>query len=135
MDELEAEIVRTLGRLGISRLNNVETGRLFAKIHGAKAIPWLKELEQGKLIANRPDVYELYQNFEEAYDMRRVVEIIFDQGSFFPVHLDFAPNALVGFARLHGQAVGVIANQPAVMAGVLDIDASVKGARFIRFCE
>ena len=72
---------------------------------------------------------------DEAYDMRQVVEKIFDQGSFFPVHLDFAPNALVGFARLHGQAVGVIANQPNALAGVLDINSSDKIARFIRFCD
>lgn len=72
---------------------------------------------------------------EEAYDMRQVIEKIVDRGSFFPVHLDFAPNALVGFARLHGQAVGVIANQPIALAGVLDINSSDKIARFIRFCD
>ena len=72
---------------------------------------------------------------DEAYDMRQVIERVFDKGSFFPVHLDFAPNALVGFARLHGQAVGVVANQPNALAGVLDIDSSDKIARFIRFCD
>lgn len=72
---------------------------------------------------------------EQAYDMRQVVEKIVDQGSFFPVHLDFAPNALVGFARLHGQAVGIISNQPNALAGVLDINSSDKIARFIRFCD
>ncbi len=72
---------------------------------------------------------------EEAYDMRQVIERVVDKDSFFPVHLDFAPNALVGFARLHGQAVGMIANQPNTLAGVLDIDSSDKIARFIRFCD
>ena len=72
---------------------------------------------------------------EEAYDMVQVIERIVDKGSFFPVHKDFAPNALVGFARLHGQAVGLIANQPIALAGVLDIDSSDKIARFIRFCD
>ena len=72
---------------------------------------------------------------EAAYDMCQVLERILDKGSFFPVHLDFAPNALVGFARLHGQAVGVIANQPDTLAGVLDIDSSDKISRFIRFCD
>ena len=72
---------------------------------------------------------------EEAYDMRLVIEKIVDLGSFFPVHYDFAPNALVGFARLHGQAVGLIANQPNALAGVLDIDSSDKISRFIRFCD
>ena len=72
---------------------------------------------------------------DEAYDMRQVIERVVDKGSFFPVHLDFAPNALVGFARLHGQAVGLVANQPNALAGVLDIDSSDKIARFIRFCD
>ena len=72
---------------------------------------------------------------EQAYDMRQVIELIVDKGSFFPVHLDYAPNALVGFARLHGQAVGLIANQPNSLAGVLDINSSDKIARFIRFCD
>ena len=72
---------------------------------------------------------------EEAYDMYRVIERVVDKGSFLPVHKDFAPNALVGFARLHGQAVGIIANQPNTLAGVLDIDSSDKISRFIRFCD
>jgi acetyl-CoA carboxylase carboxyltransferase component len=72
---------------------------------------------------------------KESYDMRQVIEKIVDKASFFPVHLDFAPNALVGFARFHGQAVGIVANQPEAMAGVLDIDSSDKIARFIRFCD
>jgi acetyl-CoA carboxylase carboxyltransferase component len=72
---------------------------------------------------------------EQAYDMHQVVELIVDKGSFFPVQLDFAPNALIGFARLHGQAVGLIANQPNALAGVLDINSSDKISRFIRFCD
>lgn len=71
----------------------------------------------------------------QAYDMRQVIVHVFDLGSFFEVHARFAVNALVGFARLHGEVVGVIANQPAQMAGVLDIDASDKIARFVRFCD
>lgn len=72
---------------------------------------------------------------EEAYDMRQVIEKVVDRDSFFPVQADFAPNALVGFARLHGQAVGIVANQPNSLAGVLDIDSSDKISRFIRFCD
>lgn len=72
---------------------------------------------------------------EEAYDMVQVIERVVDKGSFFPIHKDFAPNAIVGFGRLHGQAVGLIANQPNALAGVLDIDSSDKIARFIRFCD
>ena len=71
----------------------------------------------------------------QAYDMKGVIERIFDINSFFEVHKDFAQNAIVGFARLHGQVISVIAQQPMVMAGVIDIDAADKIARFVRFCD
>jgi len=69
------------------------------------------------------------------YDMLEVIRAIVDGGAFYEVHRQFAGNLVVGFAHLGGHAVGVVANQPAVLAGVLDIDASVKGARFVRFCD
>ncbi|MCZ6596329.1 MAG: acyl-CoA carboxylase subunit beta [Planctomycetota bacterium] len=69
------------------------------------------------------------------YDMHRVIELVVDEGSFLEVHEGFARNILVGFARLGGFVLGIVANQPAVLAGCLDIDASTKGARFIRFCD
>src|SRR2546425_795523 len=69
------------------------------------------------------------------YDMHDVIRRVVDDGAFLEVHRDFAGNLLVGFARLGGRPVGVVANQPAVLAGVLDINASLKGARFIRFCD
>src|ERR671923_320397 len=69
------------------------------------------------------------------YDMRDVIRHVVDDRDFFEVHRDFAGNLLVGFAHLGGRSVGVVANQPAVLAGVLDINASLKGARFIRFCD
>jgi len=69
------------------------------------------------------------------YDMHRVIELVVDEGSWLEVHADYAQNLIVGFGRLGGRAVGVVANQPSVLAGCLDIDASVKGARFIRFCD
>ncbi len=69
------------------------------------------------------------------YDMHEVIERVVDDGVFLAVHADFAPNIIVGFARLGGRSVGIVANQPAVLAGVLDIDASVKAARFVRFCD
>jgi len=71
----------------------------------------------------------------QPYDMLDVVHAVVDDGNFLEVHRHFARNLLVGFARLGGRAVGVVANQPAHLAGVLDIDASVKGARFVRFCD
>src|SRR6266853_1006917 len=71
----------------------------------------------------------------QPYDMRDVIRRIVDGGVFFEVQRDFGGNLLVGFARLAGRPVGVVANQPAVLAGVLDLNASVKGARFIRLCD
>lgn len=72
---------------------------------------------------------------DQPYDMKDLVRAVVDQGQFFEVHEHYAENILVGFARLGGQSVGVVANQPAFLAGVLDINASVKGARFVRFCD
>ena len=69
------------------------------------------------------------------YDMNLVIARVIDQGSWLEVQADFARNMLIGFARLGGRVVGIVANQPAVLAGCLDIDASVKAARFIRFCD
>ena len=69
------------------------------------------------------------------YDIKRLVSAVVDEGRFLEVHEHFAPNLVVGFARFAGKSVGVVANQPAVLAGCLDIDASVKGARFVRFCD
>jgi len=71
----------------------------------------------------------------QPYDMRDVINHVVDDGYFFEVQQLFAPNIVVGFARLGGRAVGIVANQPAFLAGVLDISASVKGARFVRFCD
>jgi propionyl-CoA carboxylase beta chain len=69
------------------------------------------------------------------YDMRKLFEMVVDDGEFFEIQEHFAKNIVVGFARLDGFAVGVVGNQPAQMAGVLDIDASVKAARFVRTCD
>ena len=71
----------------------------------------------------------------QPYDMRAVVRAVVDDGELLEVHEHYARNILVGFARLGGRSVGVVANQPAHLAGTLDIDASVKGARFVRFCD
>lgn len=74
-------------------------------------------------------------NPNQPYDMRDVISEVVDGDSFYEVHKDFAENIVVGFARLGGKSIGVIANQPAYLAGVLDIKASQKGARFVRFCD
>ena len=74
-------------------------------------------------------------NPNQPYDIKEVINLVVDEGTFLEIHEDFAQNIVVGFARLGGRSIGIIANQPAVMAGVLDINSSAKGARFIRFCD
>ena len=85
--------------------------------------------EDDKLNSIVPD------NPNKPYDIKDVVEIVVDDGHFFEIHEEYAANIVVGYARLGGQAVGIVANQPMVLAGVLDIDASQKAARFIRTCD
>jgi propionyl-CoA carboxylase beta chain len=67
--------------------------------------------------------------------MKEIIRRVVDRGEFFEVHELYAQSLIVGFARLDGYSVGIVANQPSVLAGVLDIDASIKGARFVRFCD
>jgi propionyl-CoA carboxylase beta chain len=71
----------------------------------------------------------------QPYDIKDAIHSIMDDGDFFEVHEHYAKNIVVGFARLDGRPVGIVANQPAVLAGCLDINASLKGARFVRFCD
>ena len=79
--------------------------------------------------------YIIPDNPNQPYDMREVIDSLVDDGSFFEVHKNFAENIVVGFAFIGGRSVGIIGNQPASLAGVLDIHASTKGARFVRFCD
>ena len=74
-------------------------------------------------------------NPNKAYDMYGVIRSLVDDGDFFEVHQAFAKNIIVGFAHMNGRSVGIVANQPSVLAGVLDIGASRKAARFVRFCD
>jgi len=79
--------------------------------------------------------YIVPANPNQPYDMKEIIKRIADNGEFLEVHKDWAPNIIVGFIRLAGYSVGVVANQPSVLAGVLDINSSRKGARFVRFCD
>lgn len=84
----------------------------------------------------RPSLNDaLPENASQPYDIREVIEQVIDGGSFLEVHKDFAENIVVGFARLAGRSIGIVANQPMFLAGVLDINSSTKGARFVRFCD
>ncbi len=77
----------------------------------------------------------LPESISQPYDIRDVINEVIDKESFLEVHKDFAENMVVGFSRLAGRSIGIVANQPAFLAGVLDIKASVKAARFVRFCD
>jgi len=85
---------------------------------------------------SRPKLDDIIpENNSQPYDIREVISEVCDEGTFLEVHKDFAENIVVGFARLAGRSIGIVANQPAFLAGVLDIKSSVKGARFVRFCD
>jgi len=75
------------------------------------------------------------EGLRESYNMKDVIHSIVDNGTFIEVHATFAENIIVGFARMHGRTIGIIANQPMILAGSLDVDASDKATRFIRFCD
>ncbi len=79
--------------------------------------------------------YIIPESANQPYDMRAIIGGIADDNSFFEVHKDYAENIVVGFARLAGRSIGIVANQPISLAGVLDVDSSKKGARFTRFCD
>jgi acetyl-CoA carboxylase carboxyltransferase component len=88
--------------------------------------PLRMEAELDQIVPNDPG---------KPYDIKKVIHLIFDDRQFFEIQENYAPNIVVGFARLGGHSVGIVANQPAVLAGVLDINSSEKAARFIRFCD
>ena len=75
------------------------------------------------------------ENPNQPYDIKNIISEVIDEESFFEVHENYAENIVVGFGRLAGRSIGIIANQPSVLAGVLDVDSSKKGARFVRFCD
>ncbi len=84
----------------------------------------------------RPELNTIIpDNANQPYDIREVIEKVIDDNSFLEIHKHFAENIVVGFARLAGRSIGIVANQPAVLAGVLDIHSSTKAARFVRFCD
>ncbi|MBC7694025.1 MAG: acyl-CoA carboxylase subunit beta [Burkholderiales bacterium] len=85
---------------------------------------------------SRPELNTIIpENANQPYDIREVIEKVIDDNSFLEIHKLFAENIVVGFARLAGRSIGIVANQPAVLAGVLDIHSSTKAARFVRFCD
>ncbi|MCB9151386.1 MAG: methylmalonyl-CoA carboxyltransferase [Caldilineaceae bacterium] len=97
-----------------------------APLQSSQDDPLRQEPELNTLVPDNPN---------RPYDMKRIIKLIVDDGYFLEVHENFAQNIIVGFARLGGRSVGIVAQQPAVLAGVLDVEASQKSARFVRFCD
>jgi propionyl-CoA carboxylase beta chain len=102
--------------------NNLETAPYYKPVD----TPERMEEDLATLVPDSP---------RQPYDIRRAIELVVDGGEFYEVQEGWAQNLVIGFARLDGHAIGVVGNQPMVLAGTLDIDASVKGARFVRFCD
>ena len=104
-------------------------------------IPWSNEKKAEPFAAKAPKTrqYKIDSIFPtdplQSYDVRDIIRAISDDSAFFEVHMNWARNIVIGFGRLDGQSIGFVANQPMVLAGVLDVDSSDKAARFIRFCD
>lgn len=97
----------------------------------APALPYASNADE-----QRPNLTALIpDNANQPYDMHEVIGEVIDADSFFEVHTEYAENIIVGFARLAGKSIGIVANQPSVLAGCLDVNSSVKAARFVRFCD
>ncbi|NLO43992.1 MAG: methylmalonyl-CoA carboxyltransferase [Candidatus Cloacimonetes bacterium] len=145
--------VTTQEELGGAMTHNSKSGNAhFACESDADAIEQIKTLlsflplnnmEDAPVYDNEDDPYRVCPELDsiipdsprESYDMRNVIKSVVDDGYFFEPHYFYAQNMIVGFARLNGRSVGIVANQPTVLAGCLDIDASDKATRFIRFCD
>lgn len=145
--------VTTQEELGGAMTHNSKSGNAhFACESDADAIEQIKillsflplnNMEDAPVYDNEDDPYRVCPELDniipdsprESYDMRNVIKSVVDDGYFFEPHYFYAQNMIVGFARLNGRSVGIVANQPTVLAGCLDIDASDKATRFIRFCD
>lgn len=97
--------------------------------------PPRKETNDSPTRINDKLTYIVPENPNQPYDIKEIIKEVADDGDFLEVHEDYAPNIVVGFIHLGGRSIGVVANQPMVLAGVLDVDSSKKAARFIRFCD
>lgn len=143
----------TVEELGGAHVHATKSGVIhYAADSGADAIAYIKKLlsyipqnnvETPPVIENNdpPERHDellnqiIPANPNESYDIKRVLCSTVDHGDFFEIQGEFAPNLVIGFARFDGYPVGIVANQPEYLAGVLDNDSSIKGARFVRFCD
>lgn len=120
--ENEAECFQNIRKLvSYIPLNNVDSAPFTEYKGGEKDLEFLNTY--------------LPDNPNKPYDVKEVIEALLDEDTFFEVHKEYAENLVVGFGRIEGRSVGIVANQPLVLAGVLDLNSSIKGARFVRFCD
>ncbi len=120
--------------------NEIETLLSVRKLFGFLPLNFMdksveKEFDFSKLVNEHKLEHIIPDSPNKPYDMKEIINLLVDENDFMEVHTDYAENIIVGFGRLGGMSVGIVANQPNVLAGVLDINASVKGARFVRFCD
>jgi propionyl-CoA carboxylase beta chain len=118
----------------IDCLSRVRRLMAFLPQNNKAALPVQPTADTADRICTRLDTI-IPSNPNQPYDIKEVIREVVDEGDFLEVHADYAENIVVGFATLDGRSVGIVANQPAAMAGVLDINSSIKGARFVRFCD
>lgn len=118
----------------IATLNQVRQLLSFVPLNNVDSPPFVEPTDPPDRIDESLNSI-IPDNTNKPYDMREVITRVIDNGEFLEVHRNWAQNILIGFARLGGHPVGIIANQPAMLAGVLDINSSIKAARFIRFCD
>ena len=119
---------------GVSALDGVRYMLSFLPQNNLEMPPYFPPVDSRDRIEDALDTL-IPDSSNQPYDMASLIELVVDDGEFFQVHEHWARNLIVGFARLDGHAVGIVANQPAILAGTLDIKASEKGARFVRFCD
>ncbi len=119
---------------GVSALDGVRYMLSFFPQNNLEMPPYFPPIDSRDRIEDALDSI-IPDSSSQPYDMASLIELVVDDGEFFQVHEHWARNLIVGFGRLDGQSVGIVANQPAILAGTLDIKASEKGARFVRFCD
>ncbi len=142
MQELGGAITHT-ARSGVAHLHAADDRECLERIRGILSYLPSNNTEDPPIIACSDDPQRrdpeldgiVPENPNKPYDMYQVIRRVIDDGSFFEIQPDFARNMIVGFGRFNGRPVGIVANQPNVLAGCLDIDSSVKAARFVRFCD
>ena len=118
----------------IDTLNRVRDLMRYLPSNNTSGLPHIPTVDQSDRNCTMLDTI-IPENPNQPYDIKDVIKTVVDESQFFEIHADYAENIVVGFATLDGRPIGIIANQPASMAGVLDINSSIKGARFVRFCD